>query len=326
MYKNLDCVYSKFRRFVLDRGGSKYIYYSSVISYIMSSLLGIVLAFCSAFFKSSKSITTKLATAGTNSYLTSFATRLMGVPIFIFLVIVANQYMIPEDIDFWYALVINSILLSISTIFFAKALQLSDVSIISPIMALLPIGVTIPAFFLLNEIPSISAGLGLVLVGVGAYTLNINVKKYGYFEPLKRLSEKGVQFAFLGIIFASIIPSVDKIGIQASNPFLWVLAIHIGSSLLLGLIVVIICDEFKKPIQNNFKVLVGVGIASSLIWVFQSYAYLYTQVAYVQAIKRVSILLSVGAGYYLFNEKHIKERFTGAFLMMIGIILIVVGL
>lgn len=292
----------------------------------MSSLVGIGLAFGSAFFKSAKSITTKIAATGTDSYTTSFATRAIGIFIFGFLVIITGQYAIPESNEFWIALSINSILLGVVTILFAKALQISDVSIISPIMALLPAFVAIPAFFILGEVPSTFAGLGLIFVCIGAYTLNINSKDQGYLEPIfKIVTDRGVQLAFIGVLVGATVPSFDKIGIEASNPFLWVLATHIGSSIFIGLLVILIHDDIKEKFQENYRVLITVGFASSMIWVFQSYAYTYTQVAYVQAVKRVSILISVAAGYYIFQEENIKDRFVGAILMLIGVSLIILG-
>lgn len=293
----------------------------------MSSIIGFALAFVSALFKSSKSITTKIAAMDTDPYITSFATRFVGIIVFGFLIVLTRQFMIPTSNDFWIAFVINSVLLGTATIIFSRALQISDISIISPIMALLPVFVTVPAFFVLNEVPSIYAAFGLILISMGAYSLNIDHRNQRYLTPIKKVfTDRGVQIAFIGLIISSIIPSIDKIGIEASNPFLWVFATHIGSSVFIGLILIILIqDHVTDKLRMNIRILLLVGLASSLIWVFQSYAYTYTQVAYVQAVKRVSILLSVLAGYYLFEEKNIYGRIFGAILMLIGVTLIVLG-
>lgn len=292
----------------------------------MSIILGLGLAAGSALFKSAKSITTKMAATSADSYLTGLSTRVVGVLVFSVLVLLTEQYYLPESNEFWLALSINSVLLGIVTILFVKAFEISDVSIVSPVMALLPVFVTLPAFFILGEIPSIRAGLGLILVCIGAYSLNISSKNEGYFEPIRKIStNRGVQFAFTGVILAAAVPSFDKIGIEQSNPFLWVLATHIGSSIFIGSVIIYRGQSVKDPVVNNIRLLVSVGVISSLIWVFQSYAYTYTQVAYVQAIKRASILISVIAGHYIFNEDNIRDRLLGAALMLIGILFIVSG-
>jgi len=45
-------------------------------------------------------------------------------------------------------------------------------------------------------------------------------------------------------------------------------------------------------------------------------------VAYVIPVKRLSIVFGVIFGHFIFKEKHIKERFIGAAIMLIGIFLI----
>jgi len=45
-------------------------------------------------------------------------------------------------------------------------------------------------------------------------------------------------------------------------------------------------------------------------------------VVYVISIKRASVIFGVLWGYLIFNEKRIKERFTGALVMVIGVALI----
>jgi len=233
-----------------------------------------------------------MAATDAGSYLTGLSTRIVGVLVSLVLVLLTGQYYLPKSDKFWLVLFLNSILLGIITILFTKALEISDVSIVSPIMALLPVFVTFPAFLILGEVPSARAGLGLILVCSGAYSLNISSKNNGYFEPIKKVSkDKGAKLAFVGLILASIIPSFDKIGIEQSNPFLWVFAIHIGSSIFIGLLIIYRGQTVKSPVINNIWLLVSVGFISSLIWIFQSYAYTYTQVAYNRTRRKPTLSL-----------------------------------
>jgi len=47
-----------------------------------------------------------------------------------------------------------------------------------------------------------------------------------------------------------------------------------------------------------------------------------TLVAYVIAIKRTSVIISVIFGHSIFKEKGIKERLLGAIIMVIGVLFI----
>lgn len=291
----------------------------------MSTTVGLLLALGSAVFKSTKSITTKIAATGTDEYITSFATRIIGAFVFLSLILSLQSFYIPEQRIFWISLSINSVLLGLTTILFTKALKISDVSIISPIMALIPVVVALPAFFVLGEIPTVPASFGLILVGVGAYSLNIDERSNGYMEPFRKiLVDRGVQYTVLGLITAAFIPSFDKIGIEASDPFTWVFYQHLGSAVFILFAVFMFTDDLSVS-GKGLKILFVVGLANSAIWIFQSHAYELTQVAYVQAVKRVSILISVVVGHYYFKEEDLRQRVVGAFLMLIGVILIGVG-
>ena len=50
-----------------------------------------------------------------------------------------------------------------------------------------------------------------------------------------------------------------------------------------------------------------------------------TLVAYVIAIKRTSVCFGVLWGHLIFHEKGMKERLTGAVVMVLGVVLIVLS-
>jgi len=78
-------------------------------------------------------------------------------------------------------------------------------------------------------------------------------------------------------------------------------------------------------IQQNIKILVIMGLLSTLTSIFQIYAITLTLVAYVIAIKRTSVVFSVLWGHYIFHEKGVKERLLGASIMVMGVVCIVLS-
>ncbi|MDP1759628.1 MAG: hypothetical protein Q8K77_07515 [Thermodesulfovibrionales bacterium] len=48
-----------------------------------------------------------------------------------------------------------------------------------------------------------------------------------------------------------------------------------------------------------------------------------TNVAYMISVKRLSLIIGIIYGYFLFREENIKERFLGAVFMLIGFVLVV---
>lgn len=290
----------------------------------MSSLLGVGLALLAGAFKSSKSITTKFAASSVNSYTTSASMRLVAGVIFFIVVAGLDRFYIPTVKSFYIALLVNSVLYAVVALLYTEALRRSDISLITPLMALIPVTTVIPSFLLLGEIPSVIGLVGLILVSLGAYLLNFSSNQTSYFKPFKKLySDSGVRLTFLGLILASVVPPIDKIGIEATNPLFWVMSQQLGAFTVIFIISVYLSKLVGfDTIKANWKVLLLVGVSSGMIGLLQSVGYTYTKVVYVQAIKRVSIVFSVIAGYYLFNEKNVRDRLGGAILILIGIICI----
>ena len=48
-----------------------------------------------------------------------------------------------------------------------------------------------------------------------------------------------------------------------------------------------------------------------------------TKVAYMISVKRLSLIIGIMYGYFLFKEENIRERLLGAILMFIGFVMIV---
>lgn len=291
----------------------------------MSSIIGISLGLLAGGFKSAKSITTKFAAGSVDSYTTSTSMRVVAGVFFFIVLMVQNSLYIPESHSFYIALLINSVLYAFVTLLYTEALRISDISVIAPLMALIPVTTVIPTILLLNEIPSILGLVGLCLVTAGAYSLNISASQTSVFEPFLRLSsDRGVQLTCLGLLLASFVPPIDKVGIEATSPLFWVMSQQLGAFCVIFAISV----YFSKlasvdTVRDNWKILVLVGVSSGMIGLLQGIGYTYTKVVYVQAVKRVSIIGSVLAGYYLFQEENIRDRLFGASLICIGIILIV---
>ena len=77
-------------------------------------------------------------------------------------------------------------------------------------------------------------------------------------------------------------------------------------------------------IIKNYKFFGLLGFFHSLMIITHMIAMSLTQVTYMIAVKRTSLLFSIGYGYIFFKEEKIRERLLGSLLMIIGVILIVV--
>lgn len=285
-------------------------------------MLGIILAFLTAISESLKDVFGKKSLQNIDEYVVTLILFFFPVPI---LAIVLSFLGLPIiGKDFWWALIISGTLNLLANILYFKAIKSSDLSITVPMIAFTPIFLLITSPIVVGEFPSIIGLLGVILIFLGSYTLNIKKRKDGWLVPFKALlKEKGPKL-MLGVAFIwSITSVVDKVGVVNSSPFFWI--ITKGMLITLLLMPFILLKKKQKQIIKNWKSLVPVGIFSTLIMVFHQTALLHTLVIYVISIKRISVVFSVLMGYFIFKEKGVKERLLGAVIMVVGVLLIVLG-
>lgn len=211
----------------------------------------------------------------------------------------------------------------VSTILYMKALKHSDLSISVPMLAFTPLFLLVTSPLILGEFPSLLGLIGIFLIVAGSYILNIHKRGEGYLSPFKALlKEKGPKLMLLVAFIWSITSNFDKIGVMNSSPIFWVVVINIFIAIFMVPIMFRSSTNQVGVINANKKYLILIGLLSALTAVFQMYALTLTLVAYVITIKRTNAVLGVIWGHLIFKEKGIKERLSGALIMLMGVVLI----
>lgn len=265
----------------------------------------------------------------TDEYVTSWSFRMVSALVLVPTAILFSKTAVPFATMFWVSLVINAFAVAIITVIRTRAYRLSDVSIVSPLFALTPVVVAIPAWILLDQSPSAAGLIGMLLIVVGTYLLQSDPSDTALLEPLYRLgSDRGVQYAVLSLLIIAVIPSLDTIGIRASSPLFWTASKSSATAVLLFPILWYIRSgmaETANQIHGSLGTLILLGISTSVIALIQANAYLFIDVAYVQAIKQVSIVITVLYGTTKLNEPNGWNRLLGSVLMFLGVAAIVLG-
>jgi drug/metabolite transporter (DMT)-like permease len=212
-----------------------------------------------------------------------------------------------------------------------KAIKLSPLSEISPISSFTPVFALIFAVIFLREIPTPMRLLGVIIVVIGAYVLNIAEIKKGFFEPVKKLAyNKGVQLFFLTNFLWSITPIFQKIAIQNTSP----LTPLVGPLVDYALVIIILSPVvFKKLYQSketvrnvkkSFWIFILIGIFGTLSQYAAYTAFSLTNPGYALSVFRLSAIFTIILAYFFLKEKNIGEKLLGAVIMIIGVILIVI--
>ncbi|MDY6939850.1 MAG: EamA family transporter [Cyanobacteriota bacterium] len=230
----------------------------------------------------------------------------------------------PEIGDrFFLALAINSTTNGLAFLALMKAIQASDLSKVAPMTTFTPLFLLLTSPLIVGEFPNPSGFIGIALIVLGAYLLNLNARKAGYLAPFKMLwKEKGTKLGLLVAFLWSITANFDKIGVQNSAPIFWVFSMFGTIALLLSPLVLVRSRGQLPQWRSMRKSLVWIGLFNAVAVAFQMFALNLTLVAYVISVKRTSAIFSVIWSKVIFKESGFKERVTGAVVMVLGVICI----
>lgn len=281
----------------------------------------IVYALLSALFSATTEALTKKSLVTTDEYLLTWVRHLFAIP---FLIAIIPFINIPSlDSTFWLTILLLLPLEITAIILSIKALKASPLSLTIPFLAFTPLFLILTSFLMLGETPDISGTIGILLITIGAYTLNIHSTKEGILEPIKSIAKERGSILMLIVAFIySITSNLGKIAILHSSPVFFGVIYYIVLAFVLTPVAVMKSNRHLHQIAPGLFNYCLIGLFLALMIIFHVIAITMTNVAYMISVKRTSLIFSVGYGYLLFNERNIMERLLGSLLMIIGIMLI----
>ena len=290
----------------------------------------IIYSFLSGFLVTSRDILGKKFSQRTDEYVTAFAIQFFGFLLFLPIVLLVG---IPEIKPmFWWALLGSAVTIPLGNILYMRAVKLSPLSVVVPLMAFNPFFTTLIAFFVEGKLPNLLGWIGVILVVIGLYLLRLNkeILKQGWLAPLKQIKNEPGSIAMLGVTLVwALGASIGKLKVVNSSAlFSTFTGSVVGSIILFFILLLRFKLKFKpvvKMLQKNvfgFSSL-GVGIGLSNLTMYAALAQGFTP--YVISIKRINILISALAGKIFFKEKLSKSKILGICLMFAGLVLMIVS-
>ena len=221
----------------------------------------------------------------------------------------------PSDpATFWKAVALAIPLELAAAFSYQTALSVSPLSICVPFLAFTPVFLLVTGWVFLGERPTALGATGVTLVAAGAFMLH-----------LRRGQGKGTLKGPLLMLFVALLYAITSVlakkALTASSPLFFCPAYY-------GAVAVFFLpfqwrsptwgrDLFKRP-----ALFAGLGLADAAAFLLQFHALLYAEVAYTLAIKRLSLLIAVVYGRFLFGERDLAARIAGGALMVAGAALI----
>lgn len=287
----------------------------------------ILLSILTAIAESAKDITAKIGLKKSDDVVLSFLLRFYSIPVIALPLLFETGTEIQSG--FWTNLLIAGTLHVFATIFYIKAIKNSELSKVAPLITFTPLFLIFTSPVLINEYAEPIGIIGIILIVMGSYVLNISKKSKhgnssGFLSPIKALFyDKGARYMLAVALIFSITANLDKKGLMLSAPYLWIFSINLFLTIVIFAYVLV--SGRKKLLKQSFteKYTVYTGLLAGLTIVFQIYAVKLAAVSYVIGIKRSSTIMSVLAGVFIFKEKNMKVKITGSGIMLIGVLLII---
>lgn len=278
----------------------------------------ILYAFASAFFAGVTSILAKVGIKNTDSDL---ATALRTVVVIIFawlMVFVVGSQSTISDISTHSLvfLVLSGLATGGSWLCYFRALQTGNINKVVPIDKSNTVLTMLLAFLFLGEELTAIRAFSMALIAIGTY-LMLERKDA---ERKNIHGNRWLIYALLSAVFASLTAILGKVGIDGVESNLGT-AIRTIVVLIMAWLIVLAQGKQKhiKNIDKQSWLFIGLsGLATGFSWLCYYRALQEGPASVVVPIDKLSILVSIFLGYFIFHERLRKKSAAGLVLLVAG--------
>jgi drug/metabolite transporter (DMT)-like permease len=206
---------------------------------------------------------------------------------------------------------------------YMKAIKVSPLSLTLPFLAFTPICMILTGWIVLGETVTLPGIIGIILIVIGSYCLNLSQAATGIWGPIKAVAkEPGSRLMLLVAFIYSITSTIGKLGVIHSSPSFFGITYFMSLSMLMFGGLPLVPGAKMSRILTKPSVGLLIGAIYAIMIFSHMLAISMVQAAYMISIKRMSLLFGVLYGAFLFKEEKIAERMTGAFIMVCGVLII----
>jgi drug/metabolite transporter (DMT)-like permease len=234
------------------------------------------------------------------------------------------QGMPPLRPGFWLYVGLFGVAQTAATLSLAKALRLSEISLVTALWKLSLLFLVVFAFLSLGERPSRLGLLGLLVSLVGVYMLNIQQSRRSLWAPVRDLFvDRGLRWTLLAAaLYAPTVVLIKQVILRSDAYFANLMAYLAASRIILPLALRRSAHHFAR-IPRYWPSFVGMGFFACLGSVCQSLAYQLTLTSYVEAVKQAEVLFALGLGYAVFQERaRVRAILPGSLIILLAMVLL----
>lgn len=288
------------------------------------------LAFISAVFSALAAISEKKVLFKLDaldfSFFVSVITLVLSIPFF---------FDAPLDLGFSTPLIIlfiKAILSAIAFLCVMLAIKNLEISEALPLLALSPGLVAILGALLIGDVLVLNEWIGLILMLIGTYILELRKDDQSFIDPFKSLLRfQKYKYVFFALILFSVTSLIDRVLLKDFKlpPYTFMAYQQLFFAIIFSSLILFRKKKFKeifKPLNRNIVFLIIVISIFTVIYRYtQIEATKIAAVALVLSVKRLSVLMAIIIGGKLFKESNVLKRVIAAIIILTGLIILVNG-
>ena len=232
-------------------------------------------------------------------------------------------------VAFFGAAFASVIFYTLSKIISLKAIRMSDLSLVYPLLSLGPVFTFLIVLFPpLSEKPTIISTIGVFITLAGTYILNVTLAREGIFTPLKVLLKNKAPFLMIAsVVLGSVVIIFDKLAINGTNPKSPIFTLFFENLLIAGIAPVLYLRDrnFLLQLTANLKLFLLLGFLIAISSMFAFWAVSEGPVGLTATVLRTQALYVLFFSYFFLKDKPKWETLIGSVIMILGILLIKVG-
>ncbi|RMF56208.1 hypothetical protein D6745_00085 [Candidatus Woesearchaeota archaeon] len=289
-------------------------------------MLWLIFALGSAFFAAAASIIQKKALIKEHAMEFSAVLALINAVISLFLLPFVDFNISTMNLLWVY---LASWLGTVAFLHTARAIRHMQISLASPMLNFGPAFSAILAAFILGEKLVLYQWLGIILLVIGAYVLEIDHKFSDLIEPFRRIkSSKYIHFIFFALLLYGFSSIIDRYVVtHGVSPISYIFFAHIFIAINFFVLLNVMYDGVKGIIHGLSKMGIPILLVSLFTLTyrfFQIKAVSMTFLALVVSIKRTSTILATLIGGELFHEEGLILKLVACAIMVVGAVLVAI--
>ncbi|MCL2032950.1 MAG: EamA family transporter [Methanomassiliicoccaceae archaeon] len=279
----------------------------------------IIFAFASALFAGLTSILAKIGLRGVDSNLATALRTIVVLGFAWMVVLVVGSQNTISDISTYTLtfLILSGLATGASWLCYFRAVQIGQVSKVSPVDKSSTVLTMVLAFIFLGEGVSAGTLLGMVLMILGTFLM---IQRTGEDNESTADRRSWIIFACLAALFAALTSILGKVGIEGVESNLGT-AIRTIVVLLMAWIIVLIQKKHKdiRSIgRKNWNFIILSGVATGLSWLCFYNALQNGPASVVVPIDKLSIVITVIFAFLILRERLSKRALFGLVLLTAG--------